>query len=67
MQIQFVWYMNEENRITQYEVIVKNVIPYSKKALLTVESMCSLTGRTFLFHHCTLARNAVLDTPETKK
>ena len=26
--------MNEENRTTQYEVIVKNVTPYSKKALL---------------------------------
>ena len=28
---QFVWYMNEENQTTQYEVIVKNETPYPRK------------------------------------
>ena len=27
------WYMNVENRTTQYQVIVKNVTPYPKNAL----------------------------------
>ena len=31
MQMQFVWYMNEEIRIKKYEVIVKNGTPYTQK------------------------------------
>ena len=52
--------MNEENQTTQCEVTVKYVTPYPKKALLQL-SRGVLTGRYFLFHHCTLAGNAVLD------
>ena len=36
-----------------------------QKSIIAVESMClSITDRNFLFHHCTLARNVVLHTPE---
>ena len=49
---------------TQYEVIVKNATPYPK-SIIAVDSRCLfITDRNFLFYHCTLARNTLLDTPE---
>ena len=36
--------------------------PISPKSIIVIESRClSMTGRNFLFHHCTLARNAIMD------
>ena len=54
--------MNDENQITQYEM-VKNVTPYAKKRYRSWVEVSLFTDRN-LFHHCTLAKNAVLDTPE---
>ena len=52
--------MNEENRTTEYEDIVKNMTPYPQKIVIAVELRCiSMTGRNFVF-----PRNAVLDTQE---
>ena len=39
--------------------------PIPQKSTFAFESRyLSITGRNFLFHHCTLIRNAVMDTPE---
>ena len=39
--------------------------PIPQKTIIGVESRClSITGYNLLFHHCTLARNTVLDTPK---
>ena len=38
--------------------------PIPQKSITAVEQRClSMTGRNFLFHHCTLIKNVVLDTP----
>ena len=62
------WYMNEENRITQYKVIVKKCDPIPPKSIIAVESRClSITGRNFSFHHKPIHRSCMAVPMESDK